>query len=234
MRASATISHAGDAVSGSIVLSSCIVPAVWSDAAKNSTLQVNSSLKYSKSVSDHFLQAAKIAGFFPVTLIKEPEAAALHTLYDVDFSCRVGDAYVICDAGGGTVDLISYEVEAISPHLKLRELVPGTGSMGGSLGLNKRFEEAVKDLIGKDKFSRFKKTHGWLRAYTQFDREIKPAFGGKVSEEYFVNFPMARLKDDRVNGLQANCWKMSGLVRAQNSLHEGIYDRIYDRDVLNP
>lgn len=48
-----------------------------------------------------------MAGLFPVTLIKEPEAAALHTLHDLTFSLRAGDAFVICDAGGGTVDLIS-------------------------------------------------------------------------------------------------------------------------------
>jgi serine/threonine-protein kinase ATR len=33
---------------------------------------------------------------------------------------------VLCDAGGGTVDLISYEVDSVSP-LELKELVPGTG-----------------------------------------------------------------------------------------------------------
>ncbi|ORY15235.1 hypothetical protein BCR34DRAFT_558917 [Clohesyomyces aquaticus] len=169
------------------------VPAIWSDAAKNTTLQ-----------------AAKIAGMFPVTLIKEPEAAAMHTLHDLDFSLRVGDAFVICDAGGGTVDLISYEVEAIAPKLKLKELVPGTAGMAGSLGLNKRFEEAVKNLIGEEEVFRIKKTKAWFRANTQFDREIKPAFRGKPTEEYFVNFPMADLEDDPSNGLESNCWRMTG------------------------
>lgn len=86
------------------------VPAVWSDAAKNATLQ-----------------ASKIAGIFPVTLIKEPEAAALYTMHSLDFSLNVGDAFVVCDAGGGTVDLISYEVVGLSPNLQVKELVPGTG-----------------------------------------------------------------------------------------------------------
>jgi hypothetical protein len=35
---------------------------------------------------------------------------------------------VLCDAGGGTVDLISYQVTAVSP-LELKELVPGTGNI---------------------------------------------------------------------------------------------------------
>ena len=41
-------------------------------------------------------------------------------------SFKVGDAFVLCDAGGGTVDLISYEITKLDP-LELRELVPGTG-----------------------------------------------------------------------------------------------------------
>jgi molecular chaperone DnaK (HSP70) len=63
-----------------------------------------------------------------VTLIKEPEAAALYTMHSLDFTLSPGDAFVLCDAGGGTVDLISYEVEAVSPRLQLKEVVPGTGT----------------------------------------------------------------------------------------------------------
>ena len=63
-----------------------------------------------------------------MTLIKEPEAAALYTINSLDFTLNAGDAFVICDAGGGTVDLISYEVVQIKPVLQLKELVPGTGT----------------------------------------------------------------------------------------------------------
>jgi len=170
------------------------VPAVWSDAAKDSTLQ-----------------AAKLAGLYPITLIKEPEAAALHTLHDLGFTLNTGDAFVVCDAGGGTVDLISYEVEAISPGLKVKELVPGTGGMAGSLGLNKRFGDAVKNLIGEEEFFRLKKTKAFFLADRQFDNEIKIRFRGKATEEYFVNFPMADLEDDPRNGLESNCWRMTGV-----------------------
>ncbi|KAH6633887.1 putative hsp70 protein [Chaetomium sp. MPI-SDFR-AT-0129] len=169
------------------------VPAVWSDAAKNATLQ-----------------AAKIAGIFPVTLIKEPEAAALYTMHSLDFSLNIGDAFVVCDAGGGTVDLISYEVVGLSPSLQVKELVPGTGGMAGSLGLNQRFAEAVKNLVGDDQFANLRKTKGFLLAAKSFDREVKRAFKGDQDEEYFVNFPMASLNDDPDLGLEANCWRVTG------------------------
>lgn len=48
-------------------------------------------------------QAAKNAGIYPITLIKEPEAAALYTLHFLKGKAlALGDAFVLCDAGGGT------------------------------------------------------------------------------------------------------------------------------------
>ncbi|TVY30987.1 Heat shock 70 kDa protein [Lachnellula hyalina] len=170
------------------------VPAVWSDKAKNKTLQ-----------------AAKRAGIHPISLIKEPEAAAMYTLHGLkDKMLAVGDAFVICDAGGGTVDLISYEITALSPKLELKKLVPGKGGMVGSLGLNKRFEQSVKELVGEDQYYHLQKTTGFAQATPQFDRSIKTAFRGSAEEDYFVNFPMAKLKNDPVNNLEANFWNIKG------------------------
>jgi len=167
-----------------------------------------------------------------VTLIKEPEAAALYTIHSLDFTLSVGDAFVLCDAGGGTVDLISYEVAEITPTLQLRELVPGkginvhtpcteslvliprlmlnAGGMAGSLGLNQRFVEAVKNLVGDDQWNDLRKCKGFFLAEKGFDREVKKSFRGGSNEEYFINFPMARLEDDPENGLESNCWRMTG------------------------
>lgn len=169
------------------------VPAIWSDKAKDLTIK-----------------AARFAGIHPVTLIKEPEAAALYTMYALDNALQVGDAFVVCDAGGGTVDLISYEVTSITPKLQLKELVTGTGGMAGSLGLNKRFNEALKDIIGEDEWSRLRTHKAFFHAEKQFDREVKKAFRGRDSEEYFINFPMANLDDDPENGLEMNCWRLTG------------------------
>lgn len=68
------------------------MPAVWSDKAKDLTLKVR--LFYylvtlHSLIDIHHLQAAKKAGIHPVTLIKEPEAAALYTLSSHDHSLNV-------------------------------------------------------------------------------------------------------------------------------------------------
>ncbi|EHK20682.1 uncharacterized protein TRIVIDRAFT_69382 [Trichoderma virens Gv29-8] len=156
------------------------VPAVWSDAAKNSTLT-----------------AARAAGLSPVQLIKEPEAAALWTAKKLDVALHSNDAFVVCDAGGGTVDLISYQVEEIDPRLKLKELVPGTGGMVGSLGLNQRFECAVRKLVGERQWKNLQPSKAYQSAARQFDKEVKKYFQGK-------------LEDDEDKGLESNTWTMTG------------------------
>ena len=116
------------------------VPAVWSDKAQDATLRVRScrpsqagcrswsprvSFKLTVGIQQ---QAARNAGLGPVRLVKEPEAAALFTLHQMgDQGLEVGDAFVICDAGGGTVDLISYEITSLKPFA-LKELVAATGT----------------------------------------------------------------------------------------------------------
>ena len=59
-------------------------------------------------------------------IISEPEAAAMYALDIMDpHNVKVGDTFVLCDAGGGTVDLISYTV-SLKPVLKITEASPGT------------------------------------------------------------------------------------------------------------
>ena len=93
------------------------VPAIWSDAAKKKTedAAVRAGLR-----NEHQLE-----------LLSEPESAAVYTLKNLESAhsqIRVGDRIVVCDAGGGTVDLISYEVQKISPQLSVSKLTDVLGS----------------------------------------------------------------------------------------------------------
>ena len=61
---------------------------------------------------------------------------------------KAGKKFVVCDAGGGTVDLISYEVSNAS-HRVVREVTEGTGGRCGSAMLNKRFRRLLKQTHGE-------------------------------------------------------------------------------------
>ncbi|KAK3080995.1 hypothetical protein LTR53_020497, partial [Teratosphaeriaceae sp. CCFEE 6253] len=63
---------------------------------------------------------------------------------------RVGDNYIVCDAGGGTVDLIAYKVTHLNP-LRVEESAVGTGGLCGSAFLNYRFQDHVKSRIGVER-----------------------------------------------------------------------------------
>ncbi|KAH8730359.1 hypothetical protein GQ44DRAFT_823116 [Phaeosphaeriaceae sp. PMI808] len=101
------------------------VPAIWSDQAKS-----------------RMLSAVRNAGFASrerddIFLVPEPEAAGVATLIhfaedSVISRPKVGDGVLICDCGGGTVDITSYSIMQVSPKLQLEELVAGTGGKCGS------------------------------------------------------------------------------------------------------
>lgn len=66
-------------------------PAVWSDAAKNTTLQA--------------AERAGMGSRSEIQMISEPEAAAVYTLKAIQPNhLNAGDNFIVCDAGGGTVE----------------------------------------------------------------------------------------------------------------------------------
>lgn len=149
-----------------IALEFCLtVPAIWTDAAKDLTLQ-----------------AARAAGMSesPVRIktVSEPEAAAVHCLKTFEAtkdSLKVGDVYVIADCGGGTVDLISYEVASVEPRLQVHECVGGTGGLCGSTALNRRFKALVKERIGTREWENMS-TIARSNTMLHFDEYLKPTF----------------------------------------------------------
>lgn len=84
--------------------------------------------------------------------------------------------------------------------------------MAGSLGLNQRFEAAVKDLVGEDQYFHLRKTKGFEQARVQFDRLVKRAFRDDPDEEWFINFPMANLADDPEKNLMSRTWNIQRFV----------------------
>ncbi|PWW76339.1 actin-like ATPase domain-containing protein [Tuber magnatum] len=156
------------------------VPAVWSDAAKDLTLQ-----------------AAKSAGFGrkkSIRLISEPEAAAVCCLKEIEPNhLNIGDTFVVADCGGGTVDVISYTITKKSPKLEVVECVAGTGAVCGSTVLNKRFEELVRDRIG-DKFDKMK-YEGRLYMVKEFNDSLKRNFNDSEDEDIFT-CPIPGVADD--------------------------------------
>ena len=112
------------------------VPAVWSEKSSQRTAEA---LRRTHC----FPKGAKIL------VMSEPEAAAIHTLHSTDrHHLNVGDSFVVVDAGGGTVDLITYTVKSLDPLLEVMEAGPGSGDICGSQMLDSRFQQYLDEKLG--------------------------------------------------------------------------------------
>ncbi|KAK5737794.1 hypothetical protein LTR17_006442 [Elasticomyces elasticus] len=151
------------------------VPAVWSDTAKDATLK-----------------AAEAAGMGnDIAMISEPEAAAVYTLQAIQpNNLKVGNNFIVIDAGGGTVDLISYRIEQLKP-LRLEETAKGSGGFCGAAFLNVRFEKFVRDKLGITAFDtiRTTKPKSWLMALKYFEEYVKRNYNPSDDLEFNIPFP---------------------------------------------
>ncbi|KAF2190811.1 Hsp70 family protein-like protein [Zopfia rhizophila CBS 207.26] len=171
------------------------VPAVWSDAAKDATLKA--------------AEKAGMGNRHDLKLISEPEAAAVYTLKAIQPNhLKIGDNFVVCDAGGGTVDLIAYRITQLNP-LRVEESAVGTGGLCGSAFLNYRFEDHVKRRIGQERYTmmREKKAKTWNMGLKYFEEFVKRNFNEDEHNE--VNVPFPGLPDDEEAGLDSGFLVMS-------------------------
>ncbi|KAF9508050.1 hypothetical protein BS47DRAFT_1373741 [Hydnum rufescens UP504] len=81
-------------------------------------------------------------------IITEPEAAAVHCAHLTNLhQLRPSQNFMICDAGGGTVDLAVYKIIGSLTNLEIAEVCARSGSNCGSLFLDLRFRELVRTLL---------------------------------------------------------------------------------------
>jgi hypothetical protein len=116
------------------------VPAIWPPYAEQA---MRKAAKLAK------ITVERDMGYTTLDLVQEPEAAGLSSLFKrgKQPDVKPGDSFVVCDAGGGTVDCISYTVQSTSPF-KLEECVQGAGKLSGAYKVDEAFE---KHLLWKTK-----------------------------------------------------------------------------------
>jgi len=117
------------------------VPAIWSDSAQSDTLTAAHAAGFGQRPHDN------------VYLIQEPEAAAIWTLKNIsehgtEEQISPGDGVLICDCGGGTVDITTYVINKVSPELDFQELLKGDGGKCGSTFVDRNFLEWMSNTFG--------------------------------------------------------------------------------------
>lgn len=112
------------------------VPAIWEAEACQ---RMQNALQ--KAIGDTGF--GTIDGLF---LVSEPEAAATRVLQN-NRAVNEGDLFLILDAGGGTVDAITYQVTGERPLRLSKEVVPSDGCLFGSSFLNAYFRDHLRKRL---------------------------------------------------------------------------------------
>lgn len=149
------------------------VPAIWSDAARDAT----------KS-------AALAAGFGSrkmdtVNIITEPEAAALkpHLNPQCIDPIRAGDNVLVCDCGGGTVDITTYQIVEAHPRLSFKEICVGMGGKVGSTYIDRNFNQWLINTFGNAYTSIPAKKRGPGSALMRSFETAKRTFSSEADDE---------------------------------------------------
>jgi hypothetical protein len=166
------------------------VPAIWDDAAKASTRAAAIQAGFIRDENDKRL-----------TLVTEPEAAAMFCTKTGLLNLKVRDSILIIDCGGGTVDLIAYEVEEEQP-LSVAECTGGTGDSCGSMALNHNFSNILRAKIRKMNLPEGSKTTAriYAKCVMDFENRIKADFrndGQKWAVDVGIDmaYPEADIED---------------------------------------
>ncbi|KAF5005551.1 hypothetical protein FDECE_8012 [Fusarium decemcellulare] len=149
------------------------------------------------------------AGETTIDYISEPEAAALACLHETSEGAelKVGDHFIVCDAGGGTADIITYTVLKTHP-LTVQESVKGDGnllrhppsqtmtdwySLGdlcGAMFLDESFFVILKKLIPEDILEKME-DHDFRKIMNdEWEHGIKPSVS-KESKSWDIPLPFA-------------------------------------------
>ncbi|KAL3474035.1 hypothetical protein BJX99DRAFT_232290 [Aspergillus californicus] len=155
------------------------VPAIWKGYARQGM---------EEAARQAGLLGSRPAGETMLSFVPEPEAAGLSTLCEPGRKTQPGDVYVICDAGGGTVDLISYEIAEVSP-IAMHEAVEGTGGLCGGIFIDEAFEHACKSRLGR-RWDHLSKAGIKEILKGEWEHAIKPQFSPqRAKNEFIVSIP---------------------------------------------
>ncbi|CAG9989530.1 unnamed protein product [Clonostachys byssicola] len=164
------------------------VPASWKDYARRA---MKDAAKRAGITSD------RPAGETVLSFAMEPEAAALATIWEKERHLKEDDVYMICDAGGGTVDIITYKVGSLNP-IELHEAAGGEAGICGGMFIDEKFRLVCKARLGRHWFNLTLKGIGEIMQ-SQWEHGIKTIFSSKNDKKkHIISVPAEAFatKDD--------------------------------------
>ncbi|KID99979.1 actin-like ATPase domain-containing protein, partial [Metarhizium majus ARSEF 297] len=144
------------------------LPAIWPAYAQ---------IRMHKAIAAAGLLDKRAAGETVLTFLPEPEAAALATLHKMHQrpDMKKSDDFVVCDCGGGTVDIITYKIH--KPLMSsIRESVPGDGRLCGAVRLDEAFARLLRTKMPMNVLKALSPAERQRLMYDNWETGIKPGF----------------------------------------------------------
>ncbi|KFZ02938.1 hypothetical protein V502_11372 [Pseudogymnoascus sp. VKM F-4520 (FW-2644)] len=117
------------------------LPAIWSDEAKAATLTAARNAGFGHKSHDEVFTIAEPEAAAIATLKKYAEPGALNPV-------KENENILICDCGGGTVDVTTYTITQVRPYLSFNELCVGVGGKCGSTHIDRNLHALLSERFG--------------------------------------------------------------------------------------
>ncbi|KAL0090362.1 hypothetical protein J3Q64DRAFT_1729512 [Phycomyces blakesleeanus] len=187
------------------------VPTIWNDMAK----AIMRKAAIQSGIVDPYDHPNRLM------VTSESESAALYCEKSFPgFNLSHGDQWMLCDAGGGTVDLVVYAVDESSGERQLCEVTMASGKSCGSTFLDANMEILIKEKIGH-----LVELNGsmMLQLMHQFIEDMKPQFDNE--EDMFMPLPSSIL--EVIEDLDSESEIVDGqLVFTANELREQVFEPV--------
>ncbi|KAJ7134261.1 kinase-like domain-containing protein [Mycena epipterygia] len=157
-------------------------------------------------------------------IITEPEAAAVHCAHLTDlYKLLPLQKFLVCDAGGGTVDLAVYEITGNVAHLDIAQITASSGADCGSLFLDLRFRALVEALLVDHPTHLDPASLGYFSH--SFAETDKLNYSGTKDDDtiFYFNCFNVTDPDDRLAGLVNGQLAIPGKL-----LREAVFDPVVD------
>ncbi|KAG8931511.1 hypothetical protein FRC02_002636 [Tulasnella sp. 418] len=127
-------------------------------------------------------------------IITEPEAAAVHCAHLTDLHrLQPSQNFMICDAGGGTVDLAVYKIIGQLSNLEIAEVCARSGANCGSIFLDLRFRDLVRTLLADHPAHLDPASQAFfMHAFSETD---KLAYMGESDDDNYFHFTCFNVED---------------------------------------
>ncbi|WQF77374.1 Putative Heat shock protein 70 family [Colletotrichum destructivum] len=190
------------------------LPAIWPDYAKT---RMRRAAEYAG------ITHKRPVGETTLAFISEPEAAALATTKDVTSKplAKEGDYFVVCDAGGGTVDLISYEITKLSPTV-VREAIKGDGGLCGAVFLDEGFLNLIKKKVTPAAWAMVPNEEAANMLNCDWENGIKKRYEGQEGRTWNFRLPPeCQIRNGATRGIK----RKRNLMLGHSDLHQ-VFDPI--------